>query len=387
MPKNDKPRTKRRLRLVTARVALAAGTVVLMFFVFEAALRVTGSKPQTATVLTSYFRFDPSTGWIGQPNAASRFVTTNFDARISHGADGLRSCGLETTIDEDCDFCGEVIWCLGDSGTWGWGVDDGKTYVDRLNQMDAGKRVYRNLGMCGYSSVQQYLLLRKKFEETEPPDAVVILFCGNDLYENMDDKSQDPPRAYCEVVDGEVELRNLPVPPSTGWNARAWLKRHSLAYNYLHFYITSAKKQLSDRAKARRAAEASVASQAASAQSTDAAKAAAPPKPEPEYIVLRDIYSRIKEICDEHGVRMIVSTEPGVDEKMTAICRDLGIGVIDLSRRWQQYQAESAEPARTSFKTDPHYNEVGHRLIAEGYHAELERIRVADAEVKNTASR
>ena len=71
---------------------------------------------------------------------------------------------------------------------------------------------------------------------------MVILFCQNDLVENLAAEDQDPPRPYVEITDGQARICNYPVRLSTGWNYRAWLKNHSLAYNHLNFYLIRARK-------------------------------------------------------------------------------------------------------------------------------------------------
>jgi len=206
------PARKRGKGPLWAKLALLFGSVAAMFLIAELSLRAIGAKPMSATALSTYFHFDDGTGWAGRPNAESQFATTNFDVHIKHDADGLRCCGLRSSIKDDAHREEEVVWCLGDSGTWGWGVEDGATYVDRLNQMSKEDRIFRNLGHSAFSSVQQYLQLKGFFEKGYKPDLVMILFCSNDLDENVDDKDQRPPRAYYKVENGKAALCNYPVP-------------------------------------------------------------------------------------------------------------------------------------------------------------------------------
>ncbi len=373
---------RRHIRSLAARFLLLACALSLTLAALEIALRAVGARPKSATVLSTYFRHDDRTGWIGQPGAACWFVTTDFDVFVSHDGDGFRKCGAKSSVRDDAKRAGEVVWCLGDSGTWGWGVDDGKTYVDRLNGQGGHGVVYRNLGVCGYSSVQQYLLLKKFFEQGIRPTQVVILYCGNDLYENMDDRDQDPPRPYLvkaassvapttdERADtsGRWELRNDPVPPARGWRVRSWLKRNLLVYNYAHFYVRSAKATL----KAWRATH------DAPTPSGAKSEVVASSEPTPTQQALREIYRRIKDLCARHEVRLAIVAEGG-DE--IGICRDLGIPCANLSERWRRHFATPGAPS-ISFRSDPHFNELGHKLIAEVIQRELPALRTAwDASV------
>jgi hypothetical protein len=44
----------------------------------EVGLRITGSKPQTATVLGTYYRHDPVLGWRGKPDVTCRVCHYEF---------------------------------------------------------------------------------------------------------------------------------------------------------------------------------------------------------------------------------------------------------------------------------------------------------------------
>ncbi|MBI2826006.1 MAG: hypothetical protein HYX69_15080 [Planctomycetia bacterium] len=362
---NTSPTPARKcLSRFAARLALVAGSVIFTLLAMEVGLRAIGAKPKTATVLSTYFSYSSATGWGGRPNAECQFTTSDFDVFVSHDADGLRHCGLDSAIADDARHTSEVVWCLGDSGTWGWGVDDGQTYVDLLNRASDGEYVFRNLGASGFSTAQELCLLKDRFERGQKPARVVILFCVNDLPENLD--GRHPPRPYFEVVDGQAELRNSPTPASRRWNFQAWMKTRSLAYNYIDFYGMSAKKRLREWRR------------------KDAAYRSATPfgENEQEWVALREGYRRIGALCDAHEVRFAVANEmePAnlARQRLEKTCRELGIAYLDLSGPWQR-NAAAEHPEPTSFKYDPHYNALGHQLLAEGLFHELDAWRMVEA--------
>ena len=358
--------------------ALLIVSLLLTGLAIETTMRVVGVKPQTATVLSTYFEFDAQTGWRGKPHAASRFATTNFDVFISHDADGFRSCGYERPIADDAGAEHRVVWILGDSGTWGWGVDDGRTYVDLLNRMSTDGTRYRNLGHCGFSSLQEYLLLKDLFGRGRKPHEVVVLYCGNDLAENIDGVDQRPPRAYFHVAGDAVELRNHPT-HKAGWGLSTWLKNHSLAWNHAHFYATRLKQRMKDEkmrttpptptaARGPQQAESRQFMKSTSSQLSEHATAE-------QLTALRYVYRQMNELCRAHGVKLyVVNDGPPV---VPAVCDEAGIAWFDLSRRWSEYYASPQATEAWCFPTDPHFNELGHRLIAEGMHGELARLRSA----------
>ncbi|MBL9092373.1 MAG: SGNH/GDSL hydrolase family protein [Planctomycetaceae bacterium] len=372
------PRSRR--PSVLAKVALLAFSLLFALGSLEAGMRILGVKPHTATVLSTYFQQDAQTGWRGRPNAQCRFTTSNFDVFVTHDASGYRHGRYDAPLAADATAPHPVAWVLGDSGTWGWGVPDGKTYVDLLDASSPDGTRYRNLGHCGFSSVQQWLLLKELFAAGHRPDEVFVLFCANDLGENLDDKDQQPPRPYLAVVDGRAELRNYPTPPAAGLSVLTWLKNNSLVWNHAHYHAMRAKGAWRERLAAKSVAAAPAvvgptqpgpAAPAASASSEVRPSFAHVPET-PELIALREAYRGMRDLCREHGVRLIVLGHGYTQAELGRACEQLDITLIDGSRRWRRHWA-SAEAAsrRIDFPTDPHNNEYGHQLLAEGFREDL----------------
>lgn len=339
------------------KLLLAASTVFLLLLVLEGALRIAGAKPKTATVLSHFFQHHASYGWHGIAGASFQFATVDFDVRISHDDDGLRRCGLQSRIDEDAAFPGTMVWVLGDSTTWGWGIADEETYVDRLNQLGPDDLEFRNLGMTGFATPQEHLLLTDYFERGRRPDLVLILYSGNDLNENL---SKGGIRPCFEVVDGKVELRNHPVPRSAKWNVSARLKKSSLVYNYLHFYLTTLKLKLRTRAR-----------EAKYEQARERSRLGRVPPTEEQLVALREGYGMIQRLCQDHGVRFAVIAKIRNEARDVAlVCPELGVPVLDLSDAWTRHLEDEHAPS-LRFRSDPHANATGHRLIAESLYPKV----------------
>jgi lysophospholipase L1-like esterase len=77
------------------------------------------------------------------------------------------------------------IVALGDSSTFGWGVEPGETYARRLQEIlrrrhpGAAIEVI-NLGVCGYSSLQGLVLLSRTAASYEP-DVITLSYGSNDF--------------------------------------------------------------------------------------------------------------------------------------------------------------------------------------------------------------
>lgn len=133
------------------------------------------------------------------------------------------------------------ILTLGDSITFGWGVDESRTFPRRLEGIlgDALNRPVRivNAAVAGYNTEQEYEVLRRYYDVLAP-DAVILVVVSNDDEiavppESRPTKREERDRSPPEVL---TELRNQvwlyriihhlqlygryndqPVPDSEGW--------------------------------------------------------------------------------------------------------------------------------------------------------------------------
>ena len=347
------------------KLLLAASTVFVLLLLLEGALRIAGAKPKTATVLSRFFQHHASYGWHGIPDASFQFVTVDFDVRVSHDEDGLRHCGLESRVDQDAAFPGTTVWVLGDSTTWGWGIDDGKTCVDLLNGLSPDDLAFRNLGMTGFAMPQEYLLLKDYFERGRRPELVLILYATGDLVESLQGGAIRP---RFEIVDGKVEWRNHPVPLSSKWNISARLKKSSLVYNYIHYYLTIIKLKL--RAKSR---------EAAYDRGRKRSRLGGPPPTEEQRVALLEGYRMIQQLCRDHGVRFAVFVETRKGSRdLALVCPELSVPVLDLSDAWTRRIDDEQAPS-PRFRSDPHANAAGHRLIAESLYPKVRALLTEQA--------
>jgi hypothetical protein len=334
----------RRRRL--AKIALLATSLCLSFAGMELALRLLGCQPRTATVLSTYFEYDPATGWAGRVDAAARFVTSSFDVEITHGPDGFRTSS--DAHQGNFDPGDEVIWCLGDSCVWGWGVADGQTFVDVLNRDHDDKRVFRNLGVTGFGTLQEYLLLEKLLASESPPDQVLVTFCGNDLTDNLEKHG----RPHLERSNDAFVI--VPAkPPSAARLASTWLIRHSLAWNYLNFYTISAKNAVF----ARRDRSGQPREHQASTSSIESLR----------WQALDHCYGLMQDLCRRHDIELSIvwQFEDPLAPRLAEIAARRSLQVIDLSSDLHRQREVLNFADSLQFKWDPHYNSKGHEMIGQ----------------------
>ncbi len=366
--------TRRKLILIAAALPLA-------FLATEGILRLLGAQPKSATVLTRYFRFNPTYGWEGVPDVECRLATPDFDVLISHDHHGLRRSELATPIEHDARFDGEVVWWVGDSQTWGWGVDDGNTFVDHLNRLGrlagGGRAIHRNLGAAAFGPVQEYLLLRDYLARGWRPDRVVVLFTAND----PDDVGMSDGRAsrpYLERVGDGFELRNHPVSHWSFYGLQAWLRQHSLAYNAIDYWIVNARQKRREREQQEQRDQLEP---ELSAMAAPAAAGRMSPDPTPgtaarqeRLLALRDAYARMQALCRQHAIWFAVAATNALDaQEVQWSCEAIGVPVLDVRSRLEAH-LQSPAPEPVNFR-EGHFTAVGHRLIAEELDLQLKQIR------------
>ena len=187
--------TKKRVLLNTLCVIIS---LMIAFSIAEVAVRI--YVPQEVAPIR--FKFDPQLGDIPTPHQRGRKIRPGvFDHTYSHNSLGLRG-SKEYTYERQTEH---RILFLGDSFTYGFGVNDDQTFayltekhllnshfsVDVMNSGNSGKGTDYELNF--------FQVLGKKFN----PDLVVLCFCANDFIDNARGE-------YFQISpDGEITRKAL----------------------------------------------------------------------------------------------------------------------------------------------------------------------------------
>lgn len=169
----------------------------------EVGLRVVGTIPEVENPLYSFHRSDPLLGWTGVPGIRQRFVRPAFDVLVEHTEEGFR----RPSPPPDPSAPRQVL-VLGDSFVWGWGVDQGEVFTDRLQRALGGDVAIHNRGVNAYSTAQELLLLERESSQGAY-DEILVIFVPNDFDDNLDDKQGRRP-GFVLGNDGLV-ARNQPA--------------------------------------------------------------------------------------------------------------------------------------------------------------------------------
>jgi len=211
---------------IKRKVALAIVSSVLSLFLFElllAVFHVSFSAPPLypGDIEPEYDQTtDPLIGWKLPPSAVVSETTDDYS--VSYTSNSL---GFRATREFDAASTPQPIVFLGDSYTFGSGVDDGETFVSLLErQLESIPCV--NMGIGGFGIDQMWMTLRY-YALPLKPRAVVLSFVRRDL-----DRSLSAYRlGHIWREKPTFRLENGSLVPLTGANSpsgvRRFLEQHS----------------------------------------------------------------------------------------------------------------------------------------------------------------
>jgi len=194
------------LTAVSLLVALGVGELVLRYY-FARNLMV---HEEERSLL---YRFDDRLGWFPKTDSINAF-TGSRTVSVVHNSRGFRD--IEHTRNDK-----PGIAFIGDSFVWGYDAEQSERFTEKLRSKISGWEVY-NLGVSGYSTDQEYLLLKQQYDYYKPR-LVFLVFCTyNDDYDNTTNTIGDGTyyKPYFEVYDQKIYLEGVPVPKSLTYFAR-----------------------------------------------------------------------------------------------------------------------------------------------------------------------
>jgi hypothetical protein len=216
-------------RLAASALAVALGAIAAVIL-GEIALRIASpaSLDLPVTELGEFLRFHPRLGWTNRPGAHGRLrFGREFDNEVLINSKGLRD--REVPYDRRPGTL--RVLALGDSYTFGQGVEARETWPKILEtRLGPGAEVL-NAGVSGWGTAQELLWLEDEGFRYRP-DVVVLGFYVNDFWDNAA-LPGDGARPRFTLEAGRLAATNLPLPaPRNDWlvHTALTLHNHSLLY-------------------------------------------------------------------------------------------------------------------------------------------------------------
>lgn len=184
-------------------------SVLLSIIVMEVVLRWSASPAGGGGRLDDgLFGYDARLGWSVSRDWRGGHVHSDYDVKYSTNGFGHRGVPVATAKQP-----GEKRYVyLGDSFTFGMGVNDAATFTEILSSRGTARHL--NFGVPGYSTDQEVLYAEDKVKRFEPDVIVLVAYLGNDLIDNLAPYplQVDFAKPYFELENGSLAIRNTPVP-------------------------------------------------------------------------------------------------------------------------------------------------------------------------------
>ena len=210
--------TKARARSLSVLAAFISLAMALL--IAEFAVRTIAPQP-IGNALPMY-EPDSLCGHRLKTGFSGRLRSGEFNVRVRINSRGFRG-------DEWCFESLHRILILGDSFTFGYGVEEDDTYssvLERsLREENCGATVY-NAGIPGYGTVQEYSLLTELYDIIRPQLVILAYTVGSDLRDTIEFLFS--PEQGLEVRDGYLVKKSLPRGSRLG--IKAYLQERSHLY-------------------------------------------------------------------------------------------------------------------------------------------------------------
>lgn len=339
------------MRNWTLRIGLMLGSLLLFALFCEVLLQLVvplAFRPR-------YTRIDERLGWHHNPLVSHHNTTEGHEYILSYDEAGYRprlarSQGARTENSR--------LMVIGDSFVDAAEVGDQETFVWLLDECLPGVDV-DNLGVYGYSTAQELILLEQEIERYDP-DLVLLLTISNDFVGNtMALESFGPaPRYLLDGDDLRFESTAHPAATrallSTNIPAPRWIHRHSLLYYVVNHYVYQPLIAEKIERVRRERAEVHAA--------------------EDRMELYRRLVRRIHERVDAHGADLLVGfgylrPELSIPETPNAKIRQIlaedGIRSIDLFDALKQAEQDSSTRGESLYyREDIHWNPRGNKAVA-----------------------
>jgi len=146
--------------------------------------------------------YDAQLGWKLKPYWSGKHHHFDYDVSYTINKDGFRG---KTAFKNG----GYAV--VGDSFSFGLGVNDNETFTSLLNNNN--DKTFYNFSVPGYSTDQQLLLINK-VHGVAARNVLLVVYLGNDVFDNMREYplQADHGKPYFKLIDSKITLKNTPVP-------------------------------------------------------------------------------------------------------------------------------------------------------------------------------
>lgn len=174
--------------------------------------------PQGRQVVETGFAFfvqyDPWLGWANKPGSEGLFKMSEGD-RPSHVKINNHGYRGKEFPPEKPAGARRLIF-IGDSVTFGYRIEEAETFSRIMAESLPSNYEVLNMGVIGYGTDQELILLRGEALKFSPDIVVVGFSAGNDIVDITSSARYMAPKPFFSLKDDRLALRNVPVPKFKG---------------------------------------------------------------------------------------------------------------------------------------------------------------------------
>ncbi len=150
------------------------------------------------------YRYDTELGWFPRENS-EKTVKGSRIIHVKHNKNGFRDIDHGPKTKKRIAF-------LGDSFVWGYDVEYGERFTEYLQKKLPDWEII-NMGVSGYSTDQELILLERWFDFFKP-DIVFLVICDNDQPGNGTNRIYSYYKPYFTYNGGRLVKQGIPVSKS-----------------------------------------------------------------------------------------------------------------------------------------------------------------------------
>lgn len=378
-------------------MGLVVASVVMFFVIAEGYFAVFNPQIQSIegvngndTDWRDFFLFDEALGWVNKPNAEGTYLQKEWETQIGINPKGLRDENYE--YEKPSEKVKRIV-VLGDSFTWGFGVEEYEGFAEVLEDTLLENCQIINMGAPGYGNDQELLILKNEGVKYNP-DLVVVAFYMNDIDDNLRNISHGYPKpTFVLDEDDELILTYIPVTQKEEWlqayaaknnvisflSFKLFMVHHSHAYSFISGRIVSdpnllnlfKKIGLADKRTMPRGEQTLKHQLELNSTGWNLTRA-----------ILMEIDTVAKANNSETMVVIIPTREQvnknwdsEINEALVDFGKENNITILDLLPEFREHAKNGKQ---LYFEIDRHWNAAGHKLAAELIHDKLIEEKLID---------
>lgn len=194
--------TKRKKILLTGLTLLLS--LLLIFFSGEMLTRLfwkQNEKWMEDDERNLTYNFDKELGWFPKKNNSKDFMGSRL-IHVQHNENGFRDI-LHGRKEK------KRIAFIGDSFVWGYDVQQEERFTEKLQPMIPDYEII-NMGVSGYGTDQELLLLQKWFDVFQP-EIVFLVYDNTDWGDNNSNYRYGCFKPFFEIDNGKLIQKGIPV--------------------------------------------------------------------------------------------------------------------------------------------------------------------------------